>query len=1231
MALKTDQVVIDTRDGNISIRTSDTGELTFEDSVLGERTLSQLGGAGTGDVTGPASATNSAVCRYDGTTGKSIKNSTVTVSDTGAVNAPGGYTGLDIDVTGDISSGQSISATGSFSTGTGNFITGAGNISTLGGTISGNDASISTSLTVGTDLDVAGDIRTNGFIPVGNKWSIQSSAADEDWQSVTYGAGIFVAVASTGAGDRVMTSQDGKNWTSQTNATDNNWKDVTYGQGKFIAVADSGIGDRIMWSADGKEWTTANLSPDLNYKSVAYGSNVFVAVGYNGGVALSIDGENWISQTAASTNDWEAVTYGNGLFVAVSSSGTGNRVMTSSDGVTWVSRSSAADNTWVDVAYGNGTFIAVSTDGGTTQIMDSATGISWTTSTSPVSNQWQAVTYANGQWVAVSSTGTNDRFMVATDPTSTWETISTLGIDRDMQSVVYGNGMLVAVANSGTGSRVITSSRTIKTETFERDFSSDFIQATKEHTGFEDPSLAAANMSYNSVNRTVTISQGAKAYWRGRIVPELVDGWTSEPHTASPTSSQFLYYRNGSFVWSSTSWIFSDIMIAYVFVNELGAVYWCLPETHGTMPWQSHEAIHESIGSRRGTGGDVSGIVLGSTTATDRRPQTSELIINDEDVPHTLAAHTSQNNYTWGYFSGTTMVPTMVTGNAEITPLTGNIPRWNENTGSTWQLTDYSNNSYGVLFEVGIPTDTNTTDYRYTFVPAQINTVSLSEAEAYTWGDMDLTSIQNLIPEVLPIHKYVLQYVGGGTANWNIVSSVKISGTKQNLIQGGGGITSVVTDDVTIDGNGTISDPVEITEPGFVTTVPSITNSLTATDKRFQVATGTAANYTLQLPDATTLRARDFFEITNASSQSIKVQNSSQSLLYVMPAGAYAKFQLVDNSTAAGVWNSPTTNTTELVLPGTITTGDDGTTSLTFVDNRHQLITGSGINHVVTLPDATTLRGSGDFFEFTNASSEFVGVENSDQTAWVRVPPGTVATFRLVSGATAAGVWSQSRCMSDADYGSYIIDDFHTKNPGVVGGPFGWQDTLSGAGAIVGNVSDISKGTGAIYLGTGTTSAGYAVYNCGTRETLGLHCQARDFFIKVNTLSTASEEFEINLGTNTDFGVHAITEGFGFRYARLTAGSNVWSIFSKDSTAESRTDTAVSVAVQDYYLRCEVSSDGLRVDYWIDRSHVGSKTVNIPASIGFNQLSVGKVAGTGSRLFIADAFALTTAWQNGRY
>jgi Repeat of unknown function (DUF5907) len=74
------------------------------------------GGGGTGDVVGPASATDNAVTRYDTTTGKLIQNSVVLISDTGAVTgvttlgASGAITGSNLSGTN--TGDQTITLTG---------------------------------------------------------------------------------------------------------------------------------------------------------------------------------------------------------------------------------------------------------------------------------------------------------------------------------------------------------------------------------------------------------------------------------------------------------------------------------------------------------------------------------------------------------------------------------------------------------------------------------------------------------------------------------------------------------------------------------------------------------------------------------------------------------------------------------------------------------------------------------------------------------------------------------------------------------------------------------------------------------------------------------------------------------------------------------------------------------------------------------------------------------------
>ena len=56
----------------------------------------------------------------------------------------------------------------------------------------------------------------SAFAATGDTWTARTSAADNEWRSVTFGNGLFVAVAQTGTGNRVMTSPDGITWTAQT-------------------------------------------------------------------------------------------------------------------------------------------------------------------------------------------------------------------------------------------------------------------------------------------------------------------------------------------------------------------------------------------------------------------------------------------------------------------------------------------------------------------------------------------------------------------------------------------------------------------------------------------------------------------------------------------------------------------------------------------------------------------------------------------------------------------------------------------------------------------------------------------------------------------------------------------------------------------------------------------------------------------------------------------------------
>jgi len=86
-----------TTTGVLYVKDNNPNVLVFVDNSGVEHVIS---GPGTGgDVNGPASATDEAVARFDGTTGKLIQNSTVTITDAGDTTIPGDLTVTGANVT----------------------------------------------------------------------------------------------------------------------------------------------------------------------------------------------------------------------------------------------------------------------------------------------------------------------------------------------------------------------------------------------------------------------------------------------------------------------------------------------------------------------------------------------------------------------------------------------------------------------------------------------------------------------------------------------------------------------------------------------------------------------------------------------------------------------------------------------------------------------------------------------------------------------------------------------------------------------------------------------------------------------------------------------------------------------------------------------------------------------------------------------------------------------------
>ena len=147
-------------DGELAINTND-GKLYYKDSGGTVQLIASKAGA-SGDVVGPASATDNAVVRFDGTTGKLVQNSVVTIADS----------------TGDVAGVGALTA--------------SGNLTLSGGTANGvlylNGSKVATS---GSALTFDGTTATVNSVT--NNTGLVVSASSSSSSQVNIGVGVLTA------------------------------------------------------------------------------------------------------------------------------------------------------------------------------------------------------------------------------------------------------------------------------------------------------------------------------------------------------------------------------------------------------------------------------------------------------------------------------------------------------------------------------------------------------------------------------------------------------------------------------------------------------------------------------------------------------------------------------------------------------------------------------------------------------------------------------------------------------------------------------------------------------------------------------------------------------------------------------------------------------------------------------------------------------------------------------
>jgi hypothetical protein len=291
------------------------------------------------------------------------------------------------------------------------------------------------------------------------------TTVNNQWRSITYGNGLFVAVSNTGVFNQIMTSPNGTTWTIRTTPSSSAlWTSIAWNGSIFCAVSQDTVStNSVMTSTDGITWVSRTAASAQAWNAIAWNGTVFAAVASSGAVGVRVmtspDGITWTSRTAAAAENWSCIAWNGSVFCAIANTGVvAAQVMTSPDGVTWTSRTSASARTWTSVAWNGAVFAAVASDGTTANnVMTSPDGITWTSRTSASARQWSSIVWNASIFVAVATTGTAATQVMTSPDGITWTSRTSASVQQ-WNAVTWNGSLFCAVAaNGGTTTHVMTS------------------------------------------------------------------------------------------------------------------------------------------------------------------------------------------------------------------------------------------------------------------------------------------------------------------------------------------------------------------------------------------------------------------------------------------------------------------------------------------------------------------------------------------------------------------------------------------------------------------------------------------------------------------------------------------------------------------------------------------------------------------------------------------------------
>ena len=324
-------------------------------------------------------------------------------------------------------------------------------------------------------------------------------------------------------------------------------------------------------------------------------------------------------------------------------------------------------------------------------------------------------------------------------------------------------------------------------------------------TGFTN--VPSISVSYNSTNRTITLSGAFEAYYKGKKISSLVSGYVSPAHGVTLDTTYYLYYNGTSIVWDTVEPSTSYVVIAQVYYGT--TLKLAIKRTSGFMQAQDKDAICKNIGCFKKSGGEISDYTLLSTTPLVRRPTIAQTELACADIT-SYSEILNTRLYSLAYISGNSIAIT--NDYSDICNLNGAIPYYNKNTAGVWSQEPMTSGQYQSIFLLSAPvtTDTANKKNRYLFVQGQEVSTDLSTIQGITTSNLELTSLTSVLPSYVFLAKIIIYYNG---TDWTIHSITKVNGNQvSQLDKTINSLLKVVNvDPTTMSGKGTLSSPLNIT------------------------------------------------------------------------------------------------------------------------------------------------------------------------------------------------------------------------------------------------------------------------------------------------------------------------------------------------------------------------------------------------------------------------------------